>query len=565
MTTSTQSQPPIGTFGSLQRARNIIWALLRSRSLSVEDQLNLALTNKSMAGVVDIERSRLNVMDVPFEFDDSLINQAIKCNRQDWLEYLLGIGDFTSEEGRDSINGLFLHCCDDSDGEYNRIDHTMGTHQLMELCLRFDAVRCLQSLIKYCDETCFNYDPDWLYRRAMLAAWKEYRVQCLVFLHSYLQRSDGRPLKELWSYLLTQAWTSFHVRALTQVMTPGTDYFPYLVLQCARGDECSPFVLLDLIKRVPTERLGQQVNFRGMSVTPLSLVSRGLRLSTIKLLLERGGVKRPFEHYHRDPVKGLLTNPLFTLLIDISLPSQEDPWYVCSESPKDWLTRVGDMAKDLRTVVKLFERYAREEFQFDLRKHVEMNAVACTLFINLLREWFIGVIMSSLNPDERDKLLRCQSPDDDGAWDWKEGISSSLLRSVLTSNDLNLLDRNFIRVWDMLRTHEVEQEAEALLLASSNSDREKEVSWTSVEYLYAFITAPQRKEVAEFEETLNMVRAPSELPDLESNYGDEKFENVIQKLQGLRIESSLSVYNESVFTVSDVSSTAGETFCSEVV
>ncbi|KAK0653687.1 hypothetical protein QBC41DRAFT_351616 [Cercophora samala] len=533
MAVDTQSIVTAGAVGSPQQVRHIIRVLLRSRYLSTEDQLNLALTNKNIAGVIDIERFRLNVMDVLFEHDDSLVNQAIRSDQQHWLEYLLGIGDFTSKEAENSINGLLMHCADDSDGEHNRLHHTMGTHRLLELCLRFDAVRCLQSLIQYCNESCFNYDPDWLYRKAKLVAWKDYKVQGLLFLHSYLQQSDDNPLEELWGYLLTQARNSSHVRTLARVMDSGTDYFPCLIHHCGRLGECSPFVLLELIKRVPIERLTEQVNFRGMLVTPLSIVSSGLRLSNINLLLKQGGIKRPFEHYHRDPVGGFLTNPLFSLLMDISLPYSEDIWYSYSESRKDWIARARDMTRDLHTVVKLFEVYAREEFQFELKKHVDMNTMACRLFVNLLRNWFIKIGESSLDQATQDELLRYHSM----SWNWKEGVSGPILCSVFTSNHLNLFDGDVVAVWDTLRTHEIEQEAEALLRASSGPDCEKgNVSWTSIDYLYALIAAPQLVEVAELRKIVKMASAPSGLPD----YGNERFESVIQVLQELPFDCSRS-------------------------
>ncbi|KAK4194883.1 hypothetical protein QBC40DRAFT_301701 [Triangularia verruculosa] len=553
MAPSTPSEPKTGTLGSLQRTRDLVWALLRSRTLSAEDQLNLALTNKHMAGIVDIERTRLNVIDVPFEFEDSLVKQAIECNRPDWLEYLLGLGDFTSEGGKESINWLLLHCCDHSDDEYNQMNCTRGTHQLMELCLRFDAVRCLQSLIKFCDETYFNYDPEWLYRKAKLIAWKERRVQGLSFLHSH-QRSNGEPLEELWSYLLTQARNSFHVKALARVMAPDTDYFPYLVHHCGRLGECSPFVLLELIKRMPAERLTEQVNFRGMLTTVLSIASAGLRLSSIKLLLGQGGIKRPFEHYHRDPARGFLSNPLFALLADLSLPYSGNMGFSCSESPKDWLARAQEMTRDLHTAVKLFKVHATEEFQFELKKHMEMNTMACTLLIDRLRDWFIDVVRTNLSSEDQDKLLEWHLPEEDLALEWRKGVSGHMLRSILNSNHLNLLDQNLVLVWDLLRTHEIEQEAESLLKSTHDQICEKvEVPcmWSSVDYLYALIAAPERMEAAEYQDIMKMVSAPSELPDLDLE--EERFGRIIQELRDHRAESRLSCY-----TVSPATSEAGE-------
>lgn len=125
MAINTESMSTTGTLGSSQQAQHIIRLLLRSHYLSAEDQLNLALANKHMAGIIDIERTRPNVTDVPFEYDDSLVNQAIKSDREDWLEYLLGVGDFTDKEAEKSINGLLMYR-DALDGENDRLHHTIG-------------------------------------------------------------------------------------------------------------------------------------------------------------------------------------------------------------------------------------------------------------------------------------------------------------------------------------------------------------------------------------------------------------------------------------------------------
>ncbi|KAK4184694.1 hypothetical protein QBC35DRAFT_539502 [Podospora australis] len=450
-------QNPVGlstSLGALEaspQAQLCISRLVESGRLADEDFLNLALTNKTVFRIVAVEHARFNIKTVSFTDEHSLIYRAIQHDQSDWLEYFLTLGDFQFDY--ESPNGRLIH-----DGGDRR-----GTHVLMSLCLAANAVNCLDVLIGY-GRSITRYDRGWLVKKAKLVASETYNFHCLTKLLS-VQGS----LQPFWGYLLTQAWHTDHIEKLATLLPSDTDYFPYLMLECAKHNS-SPFVLLELMKKVSAERLSDEEWYESCLTTPIAQLACRHNGIGLKLMLDSG--VKAFERYVENPSGRRLSNPLFLALSHpfprepkmgryhhysfqnqssgrVGEPLRPDQSRLAWQNAYDkWDKEVKESSSNMRSAVELLTRHAKAELQVHLRGHVDMLQAACDIFVANIHDFLLNTVGWLLTQESHKQVLK------EWAHTWQDDLSGSRLRKILSENGFTL-NEDLLAVWEIINVSNI--------------------------------------------------------------------------------------------------------------
>ena len=330
-----------------------------------------------------------------------------------------------------------------------------GIHQLLRLCVKASAVRCLYYLTLWCQspKNPFRYDIRWLYQCAKKVAVRTGHFASLLALDlKTLEKPADR--EALFALLLVHAHSPDALHRLTHALGPESkssfDYYPFLLLKTADPTSQPSIIEAFAETLVRHNGINEVDRCRGAAVSPISSAAGALHISAIEVLINMGaqpfGV--PFNHTAKNQ-----DHPLFRALSQ-QLKSKQPP------GTPAWRSEIRPIASRMHTTVAILLNAAPNPFK-NTSAFKRIMTKATTIYVKTLCAFLFGAIVKL--PDDkswlRHELLHNPEETHHTRAAWRGDLHRGQLKETLETAEL-APHRDFFELWALLLTPEIVEAVE---------------------------------------------------------------------------------------------------------